>query len=183
MVGRFKEAGPRVITAAREQAPVVVFSDGACEDNGTTVGAVLFDPEDVSGECFGAKLSEATINEWKTRLNQSQVIGQAEIFPLLLARLTWGDKLRNRRVLYFIDNEAARIGLVRAYSPVLPSLTLIMACLGWDYANNSQAWFARVSSYSNIADGPSRMELLDPAVARAVPPVFPEGHRPDVILN
>ena len=100
-----------------------------------------------------------------------------------MARLTWADKLKGRRVIYFVDNEAARIGLVRAYSPVLPSMNLILACLGWDYANNSQAWFARVSSYSNIADGPSRMEKLAPSIAKVVPPVFPKGHRPDVFLN
>ena len=171
-----------MITGARSRPPVLVFTDGACEEDGTTVGGVLVDPES-EWQSFGAKLSEATVSEWKTKLDQSQVIGQAEIFPLLLARLTWGHKLRGRRVIYFIDNEAARIGLVRAYSPVLPSLNLILSCLGWDYANNSQAWFARVSSYSNIADAPSRMEKLKADVAITIPPTFPRGHHPDVILS
>ena len=45
LVDHFKEAGPRVITGARNRAPVIVFSDGACEEAGTTVGAVVFDPE------------------------------------------------------------------------------------------------------------------------------------------
>ena len=117
-----------MITGARSRPPVLVFTDGACEEHGTTVGGVLVDPES-EWQSFGAKLSEATVSEWKTKLDQTQVIGQAEIFPLLLARLTWGHRLRGRRVIYFIDNEAARIGLVRAYSPVLPSLNLILSCL------------------------------------------------------
>ena len=181
LVHHFRTAGPRVVSKARDEPPVLIFSDGACEVEGTTVGAIMFDPL-AQAECFGAKLSERTISEWRTRLGQDQVIGQAELFPLLVSRLTWASRLRNRRVLYFIDNEAARIGMVKAYSPVLPSLNLIMSCLGWDYSNNSQAWFARVCSYSNIADGPSR--LIKPAqeIATCVSPVFPEGHYPDVVL-
>ena len=161
---------------------MLIFTDGACEDSGTTIGGMIFDGAS-KPQCFGAKLSESTIAQWSTKADQAQVIGQAELFPLIVARLAWAEKLRNRRVIYFIDNEAARIGMVKAYSPVLPSLNLIMSCLGWDYANNSQAWFARVCSSSNIADGPSRMEAPTEVSADIVPPTFPEGHYSDVVLN
>ena len=137
LVDHFKSAAPRVVESARDLPPVIVLTDGACEESGTTIGGVLYVPGQAP-QCFGAKLSEATTAAWKTRLEQSQVIGQAEIFPLLVARLTWSKLLTGRRVIYFIDNESARIGLARAYSPVLPSLPMILDCLHWDYANCSQ---------------------------------------------
>ena len=182
LVQHFKTAEPRTVEAGCDKPPVIVFTDGACEEDGTTVGGVLYVPGRAP-ECFGAKLSEETTAVWKTKLDQTQVIGQAEIFPLLIARLTWGERLAGRRVIYFVDNESARIGLVRAYSPVLPSLSIILSCLHWDYAHNSQGWYARVPSYSNISDGPSR--LVRPAPSSGiitVAPIFPDGHIPELVL-
>ena len=83
-------------------------------------------------------------------------------------------------MIYFIDNEAARIGMVRAYSPVLPSMRLILECLKWDYVNESQGWYARGSSFSNCADAPSR--LVRPSSVKVVKPVFPFGQSSDVVL-
>lgn len=162
--------------------PVLVFTDGACEEAGTTVGGVIIEVGK-QRECFGAKLPEATVGLWKTKCSQLQVIGQAELYPLFLARLTWSSRLQNRRVIYFIDNEAARIGMVRAYSPVLPSLRLIMDCLGWDYTHNSQGWYARVPSYSNCGDDPSRMVAPTDGLTKVVVPIFPPGHGADVVLS
>ena len=120
------------------------------------------------------------------RIIRFTVIGQAEIFPTLIARLTWKDRLKNRRVLYFIDNEAARLGLVKSYSPVLPSLDIIMACIGWDYQQRSTPWYARVPTACNLADGPSRMSV-DTIPRRLkcviVPPIFPEGFSPLEVLK
>ena len=90
-------------------------------------------------ECFGMRVADAQVDAWKTRMGQKQVIGQAELFPVLISKRTWASKLRNRRALYFIDNEAARLGLVKAYSPVLPSLDLIMGRLSWDHNNQADS--------------------------------------------
>ena len=182
LVDHFKTAAPRVVESAASLPPVIVFTDGACEESGTTIGGMLYVPGQAP-RCFGAKLSEATTHTWKTKLEQSQVIGQAEIFPLLVARLTWSEFLRGRRVIYFIDNESARIGLVRAYSPVLPSLSIILSCLRWDYDNCSQGWYARVPSFSNISDGPSRMSRpSDDSGVITEAPIFPVGHIPELVL-
>ena len=143
-------------------------------------GGVLLDPV---GEClcFGAIVGPELVEEWKTKADQKQVIGQAEIFPALVARLTWSSILKGRKVIYFIDNEAARLGLIKAYSPVISSLRLIMKCIGWDYHNNSTPWYARVPTACNISDSPSRMSLdtipaqLNP---RVVEPVFPDHFKP-----
>ena len=76
---------------------------------------------------------------------------------MLVAKLTWLSRLRGRKAIYFIDNEAARLGLIKAYSPVLSSLKIIMQCLAFDYAEGALSWYARVPTAANPSDEPSRM--------------------------
>ena len=164
--------------------PVLVFSDGACEEDGTSVGAVLFDPLSGKLQCFGAEISQSTLNTWKSRLEQTQVIGQAELFPLLVARLTWHKILAGRRCIFFLDNESARIAMIRAYSPVLCSLSIVMSCLKWDYENECVGWYARVPTASNPGDAPSRMQI--PSMSRdveVVTPIFPHRHDANVVFR
>ena len=182
-VTHLEAAGPRQIGPRRHQPPVLVFTDGACEDE-TSVGGVLFDGAVV--EYFGAIVTEETVASWKSTTEQLQVIGQAELFPVLLAKLTWAERLEGRRVIYFLDNESARLALVRAYSPVLASLQIVMQCLSWDFAHHSDSWYARVSSVANISDGPSRLsavELQGLFGGCAVAPVFPSGLAPAWVLT
>ena len=35
-------AGPRMIEPKSDDMPVIIFTDGACEPDGTTIGGVLF---------------------------------------------------------------------------------------------------------------------------------------------
>ena len=174
-IRHLETAGPRILGPRGTEKPILVFVDGACEAE-TSVGGVLLE-EGRPALCFGAVVGTETSDSWKTRSTQTQVIGQAELFPLIVARLTWKERLANRRVIYFIDNESARIAMIRAYSPVLASLKLIMQCVCWDLDNSSTAWYARVPTACNPADGPSRMTMADlPAAlnAVAVRPIFPE---------
>ena len=181
LIEHFETAGPRIVSGARSERPILVFTDGACEDEGTTVGAIIYEVGRTA-ECFGLKVNQDVVDTWKGSADQKQVIGQAELYPLLLARLTWGDRLAGRRVIYFVDNESARIGMVRAYSPFLPSLQLILECLSWDYKNESQGWYSRVASFSNCADALSRLITPTDASVRVVKPVFPVGQSSDVLL-
>ena len=170
-------AGPRQVSVRCVVPPVVVFTDGACEESGTSVGGVIFCDQD-RPELFGAVVTNSVVQEWCSKVGQKQVIGQAELFPLLVARLTWKEKLSGRKVIYFIDNDSARLGLIKAYSPVLSSLEIISKCLSWDHIHRSSSWFARVPTASNIADDPSRMDpslLIEKFGARIVSPVGPVG--------
>ena len=96
-------------------------------------------------------------------------------------RHTWADKLRNRKVIFFVDNESAKIALIRAYSPVLASLKLVMQTAAWDYQNHCGAWYTRVPTICNIADAPSRMEVSDlmrKLGVELVKPILPHGMLP-----
>ena len=48
------ESKPRRISAWSGRLPVIVFTDGACEDEGNRVthGATVFDPEDMTAKMF-----------------------------------------------------------------------------------------------------------------------------------
>ena len=159
--------------------------DGVCEEEGISIGGVLFCPGE-QPRCFGAMIPPALVGEWASKLGQTQVIGQAELFPSIVARLTWARFLQRKRVVFFKDNESARLALVKAYSPVLASLRIVVQCIEWDFQNGCTPWYARVPTCCNVADGPSRMRMdgylatLKPVIDR---PLFPGSVPPDVVLS
>ena len=176
-VESLKRSRPRLLGPPSGQAPELVFVDGACEEDGTSVGGVLISSTG-EVECFGFEVHSSLVESWKSKLDQAQVIGLAELFPVLMARWIWQEKLRDRRTIFFIDNESARLALVKAYSPVPASLRIIVDCLRWDQDFDCSAWYARVPTFSNLADGPSRLVYTDELRslgARIVPPKFPVG--------
>ena len=140
----------------------------------------------VQPQAFGAILDEETVCSWKSTTDQTQVIGQAEICPMVVARYTWSKYLQGRRVIYFIDNDSARLACIKSYSPVVSSLNLIMQGLLWDSKFESSAWFGRVPTASNPADDPSRMDstlVKELFGAKIVEPIFPPGVRASSILT
>ena len=157
-------ASPPRIISSEVSRPVLIFVDGACEPGPLDaalpcvgVGAVL-----VSScgrrEYFGSQLPDIIVGSWADRRDQ-QVVGQAELLPVLLASATWGEVIRGRAVVIFIDNDSARFGMISGYSPVGASACIINAA--WTHLAHlgCRTWFARVPSASNIADGPSRGQL------------------------
>jgi hypothetical protein len=169
-------AGPRIIEPSCSERPVVIFTDGACEPEGTTIGGVLL----VSGsrpQAFGAKLTEEATCRLATKVGQAQVIGQAELLPILVAKTIWEEFIKNRKVIYFIDNDSARLAMVKGYIPVLASLKIIMTSACLDAKNRSSPWYARGPTKSNIADEPSRMKLatLTKLNAVVVKPYIEDG--------
>ena len=137
-------------------------------------------------EIFGCVLAHEDIEEWKVKVDQRQVIGQSEILPVLVAKLTWSEKLKDRRVLFFVDNESAKIALIRAYSLVVASLKMVMESAAWDHHNNCGSWYSRVPTVCNIADELSRMtvgEYLKSLGAKIVRPKLPKGKAPTRYLK
>lgn len=177
-------AGPRILGPKSDLPPAVLFTDGACEEE-VSIGGVLFIPGEAP-EVWGCVLAREDVEEWKSKSSQAQVIGQAEIFPVLVAKLTWKDKLAGRRVICFLDNESAKIALIRSYSPVVASLRIVMEVSAWDYSNQCSSWYSRVPTCCNVADDPSCMlisEYLQSLGAKIVKPVLPNGKAPAKVLK
>ena len=95
-----QKAGDRRVNLWSEQPPVVLFTDGACEEKGSLVthGAVTIDVACQTKEFFGDHVPAHLVQKWRNT-GRSQLIFFAELYPILIARRTWAKVLRNRRVL------------------------------------------------------------------------------------
>ena len=87
---------------------------------------------------------------------RDRLIRQAELYPALLAVTAWGGLLAGRRVIAFVDNDAARGAFLKGASANRASAGI--AHEFWAEAARREAylWVERVPLQSNPADGPSR---------------------------
>ena len=66
--------------------------------------------------------------------------------------------------MHYVDNEAAKYGLIKGSSPTRDSAWLINEFWRWEADQESFTWFERVPSASNCADDPSRGKGRDTTV-------------------
>ena len=52
-------------------------------------------------------------------------MGQAEVLPVLVAKVTWAKHLKHRKVLWFIDNDSAKAALGSGSSPVRDTFAML----------------------------------------------------------
>lgn len=86
-------------------------------------------------------------------------IHQLEILPVILACIAFLDELEGKTVIFYIDNLAAQASLINAGSKNHYSKSLIYIYLEVEQLLGIRPWFSRVSSLSNVADGPSRRDM------------------------
>ena len=108
---------------------------------------------------FGSAISEDLVREWKEE-GKMQTIGQAELLPILMTKLTIPQVLAHRRIFFFIDNDSARMAMIRGISPSNSSHRIISSFVQDEAVRQTWTWFARIASHSNPGDGPSRLRLL-----------------------
>jgi hypothetical protein len=135
--------------------PVVIFTDGAWEGKVGTFGVCVFDSVTNKRLVFDGSLPCALAEVWMNHIGE-QLITQIELLPVILAKQQLGPMLEGRRVLWFIDNDPARFSLIRGASQSSVSMRLLFEFWSSDTAHPCFNWFARVPSYSNPADLPSR---------------------------
>ena len=140
-----------------------MFTDGSCDPDESSsfgikaaYGAALFDPEDGTFETFGANIVHNLLKIVSCKGTKQQVVGQSELLPCHATQTLWNQNLRGRRLVLYVDNEAARFGLIKGTSPTLHSAWLINEYWTAESWNESNTWVERVPSASNCADGPSR---------------------------
>jgi hypothetical protein len=175
-----RDTKPRGVAERETKPHMVLFTDGAAEGtafSNVTVGAVLLDPFDDHVEFFGLPVPGSLLEEWRAQGAGEQVIGQAEILPVVFAREVWHLNLRGRRLLVFIDIDSARFALIKADSPSAASRGLLERLSRCDSSSPVPSWYARCPSASNIADGPSRMQLTE------LMSLYPAAKRVEVSLT
>jgi hypothetical protein len=128
-------------------------------------------------EFFASDVNDITIRVWQDE-GKTQVICQAELLAVPVALQTWRQKLSNRDVIFFVDNEPAKDALIHGISSSASSSQLVASARLICAEAGLGVWYARVPSPSNIADAPSRgscSELVALGFSRvdAVPPMAP----------
>ena len=153
-------APPREVRGWSGRPPIVIFTDGACENDGEEVthGATLYDPESGASLMFGDSVPDAWLAKWRSS-GKRQLICQAELFPLLVAKATWFEILQHRSIMWFIDNNAALSAAIRAFSPVLENYELLVLNSQLDVQLQSLHWYSRLPSKSNLSDEASRLKF------------------------
>ena len=151
---------PREIRPSNSTAPVLLFTDGAEGDVPgclAACGAAIFDPVTGTREHFGTGIPDDLVLEWK-RFGAKKIIAQAELLPILLAKIRWKQILEKRRVLIFVDNESAKSACINMYSMNMASLDILRLIAEWEIEFQTWSWYSRVASYSNVADAASRLQ-------------------------
>ena len=88
--------------------------------------------------------------------------------------------------MFFVDNESARLAAIKAYSPILASTRILAEISRFDYLHEVFPWYARVPTFSNISEGPSRFvdsSAVLPRVDRVVFPIFGFPYKPARVLE
>ena len=161
-----ENSSPRTLFPwTKEEKCNIVFVDAAAEDlpghenQLVSIGAVIFTERLPAPEYFGFVLDKEIVAHWQST-GSKQVIAQAELLPIVVAKWVWGSVLSHSKTIFFQDNESARESLIRSYSPVWSSRELIVLSKIADASRSSIDWYARVPTAANIADGPSRMDFV-----------------------
>ena len=155
-------ASRKVQVTGEVKQPILIFTDGACEGelfSEVTCGAIIFDPAAMKSEYFGLRVEAAIVQRWKDAGGVDQVIAQAELLPVLLARQVWAEWIRDRSVFFFIDNSSVLHCLINGFTKTQASRSMLLAISADDVKCPCRAWYSRVSSAANPADAPSRLKF------------------------
>ena len=155
---RLESAPPRPLFGDKNTASVLLYTDAASEGEHHSCGAVILDVHTGTREYFSLDIAPALISEWRTG-GLEQVITHAEVYPVYLARVCWQRLIIGRRILCFVDNNAATFSLIRGFMDSATGDWLVRAVMHQEFLQGAWTWYARVPSASNPSDEVSRRDL------------------------
>ena len=139
---------------------VYIFTDGAFEPTSTspgTLGGILYNEQGVPNSFF----SEVVPNSLMEAYLQSSKnpIYLIELLAVFVAIRLWGEACKNNFVVNFVDNEASRSALIKAWSDKELANNIIRSYVDDEMEHGWKPWFGRVPTHSNPADDPSRLVI------------------------
>ena len=133
--------------------PILIFTDGAWEQDQASAGAVVVDGNERFA--FTIDVPQRLTSHWLDKAGE-QIISQIELWALVLVKWVFRERFTGRRIVAWIDNEAARACTIKASSPS-PTMRALARVIGdLDVSFPSMTWYERVCSFSNPSDLPSR---------------------------
>ena len=135
-----------------------LFTDGACEPEARkgSVGGVVFAPNFRCISFFSAEIPAEFMDAFLSK--SKNPIHEIELLPAWFSIVLWSDLIKSSQAVHFIDNESSRMALVKGYGETFFGKRIVCAHVDQENALQLRSWYARVPSFSNIADGPSRMD-------------------------
>lgn len=157
-VDAVEKTPPRSISFTDSRPPVRIFTDGACEKKGKEVsyGGFLIDSVNDVVEVFGTEMGNRMKELFSEGGEIEQIIGQAELLPMLVSRMLWSGHFKGRDILHHVDNGSAKFACIKGCSPSRASAWIVHAFWDSEIVMESHSWISRVSTHCNIADGPCR---------------------------
>ena len=153
---RFLEHSPSRELRLNHSNPILLDTDASDVPGRTPqrlVGSVLYDPIDNALLYSSWAVSQALVDRW---IPKKTFMNQLELLAAPVAFTTWQDRLTNRSILLWVDNDGAASSLVKGYSPKGDSAEIVGEFWILVASMKSHVYIDRVESKSNIADGPSR---------------------------
>ena len=147
--------------------PVVIYSDAffkPYDEPAPTdgircrMGWVIFDPLATNPVGGTMSVPESMLCKWQAR---NQQVFVAEALAVLAATLLHQDILRNRDVIWFVDNIGALQVLIKGNSSQFDAGNVCAAAHLYWAAAGTRVWFEWVASNDNPSDGLSRDGLHD----------------------
>lgn len=117
--------------------------------------SILVDPTGLCVAHFGFVLKGDDLSRLNPSLKKT-IIHECEFLAVAIAMEVWKDRIANKQVVCFIDNNAVRDSLISGKASGKVTNKILELVLKNETSNCLMTWFARVPSKSNIADDPSR---------------------------
>ena len=136
-----------------------MFTDGACspELRQGSIGGIIIDPFGRCQSFFSSMVPEDVMEELFRE--SANPIHELEVLPVLVACILWGTRFANALIVYYIDNESARMAYLKGHGETNFASCMIGSFVELEAAQQHKTWFGRCPSTSNPADGPSRLDL------------------------
>ena len=155
---------PRTIQLGESTAPFLIFTDGAWEAGRAGIGAYTLDLLSGEAEVWEDIVPEPIVAKWCREVGD-HIICQIELYAMVCLRKMLATRLTRRRSIFFVDNDSARYAIIKGRSGSESMCLLAHAFHELDDLTPTYWWIARVPSFSNPSDAPSRGKGAEEALA------------------
>ena len=172
---------PRRLNADGEVKPILIFTDASWGSQVGGLGAVVVDTAGDQVTIFSGQMVDDLKSRWLKEVGE-HLICQLELYVMVNLRWSLRKSLHNRRTIWWVDNEAARISLIKGQSGSESMNQSVREYYHGDCDYPAFGWVERVPSFSNPADSPSRFTELAKALFSSAE-VHPFVHPDELIAR
>ena len=102
---------PRLLCANGEKRPTLIFTDASWESGDGGLGAAMIDMATGEAMVYCGELPSVLKDSWVDQLGE-HIICQLELYVIVAIRWCRTERLSGGRVIWWVDNEAARYAFI-----------------------------------------------------------------------